>query len=143
MVSAPTLAKARGIQVEEVSRGREGAYETYIRLCVRTERQERCVAGTVFSDGRPRLIQVRDIDMEAALGAHMLYTENQDKPGYIGALGMALGAAQMNIATFNLGRSLPGGRAIALVEIDEPIPDSVLAKVKDLPHVTEAKRLSF
>lgn len=143
MVSAPTLAKARGVQVEEVSRGQEGAYETYIRLCVRTERQERAVAGTVFSDGRPRLIQVRDIYMEAELGPHMLYTENQDKPGYIGALGMALGAAAMNIATFNLGRSEPGGRAIALVELDAPIPDSVLAKVKDLPHVTEAKRLSF
>jgi D-3-phosphoglycerate dehydrogenase len=143
MISAPTLAKARGIQVEEVSRGQEGAYETYIRLCVRTERQERVVAGTVFSDGRPRLIQVRDIDMEAELGPHMLYTENQDKPGYIGALGMVLGAAHMNIATFNLGRSQPGGRAIALVELDAPIPDGVLAKVKELPHVTEAKRLSF
>jgi D-3-phosphoglycerate dehydrogenase len=81
--------------------------------------------------------------MEAELGPHMLYTENQDKPGYIGALGMALGAAHMNIATFNLGRSQPGGRAIALVELDEPIPDGVLAKVKELPHVTEAKRLSF
>jgi len=143
MVSAPTLAKARGIQVEEVRRGQEGAYETYIKLCVRTERQERSAAGTVFSDGRPRLIQVRDIDMEAELGPNMLYTENQDKPGYIGALGMALGAAQMNIATFNLGRFQPGGRAIALVELDEPIPDGVLTKVKELPHVTEAKRLSF
>ncbi len=143
MVSAPTLAKARGIQVEEVSRGQEGAYETYIKLCVRTERQERSVAGTVFSDGRPRLIQIRDIDMEAEIGPHMLYTENQDKPGYIGAVGTALGAAQMNIATFNLGRSLPGGRAIALLELDEPISDGVLAEVKSLPHVTEAKRLTF
>ena len=73
----------------------------------------------------------------------MLYTENRDKPGYVGALGMALGAAQMNIATFNLGRSQPGGRAIALLELDEPVPDSVLTKIKNLPHVTEAKRLSF
>ena len=62
--------------------------------------------------------------MEAELGPHMLYTENADKPGYIGALGTALGAAQMNIATFNLGRSDPGGKAIALLGVDEPIPDS-------------------
>ena len=143
MVSAPALAKARGIKVEEVSRAHEGAYETYITLRVETERQERSVAGTVFSDGRPRLIRVRDIDMEAELGPHMLYTENLDKPGYIGALGMVLGAAQMNIATFNLGRSQPGGRAVALLGMDEPIADDVLAKVKELPHVKEAKRLSF
>ena len=142
MVSAPALAKARGIKVEEVTRAQEGAYETYIRLRVETENQERAVAGTVFT-GRPRLIQVRDIDMEAELGPHMLYTENLDKPGYIGALGTVLGAAHMNIATFNLGRSQPGGRAIALLETDEPIADHVLAKVKELPHVKQAKRLSF
>lgn len=143
MVSAPVLAKERGIKVEEVSRGQEGAYETYIRLCVETERQERSVAGTVFSDGKPRVIQVREIDMEAELGPHMLYTENKDKPGYVGALGMALGTAQVNIATFNLGRSQPGGKAIAILEVDEPIPDDVLEKVKGLPHVTQAKRLCF
>jgi D-3-phosphoglycerate dehydrogenase len=143
MVSALALARERGIKVEEVCRGQEGAYETYIRLSVQTERQERSVAGTVFADGKSRIIQVRDIDMEAELGPHMLYTENLDKPGYIGALGTALGMAQMNIATFNLGRSQPGGKAIALLEMDEPIPDDVLAKVKELPHVTEAKRLSF
>lgn len=143
MVSAPVLAKERGVKLEEVSRGQEGPYETYIRLSVDTERRTRTVAGTVFSDGKPRIIQVDDIDMEAELGAHMLYTENLDKPGHIGALGTVLGAAQMNIATFNLGRKQAGGKAIALLEVDQPIADNVLAKVRDLPHVTRAKRLSF
>ena len=104
---------------------------------------ERSVAGTVFSDGKPRIVQVGDIDMEAELGPNMLYTENADKPGYVGALGTALGAAQMNIATFNLGRSAPGGNAIALLEVDEPIPDEVLTKIKALPHVARADRLYF
>jgi D-3-phosphoglycerate dehydrogenase len=143
MVSAPTLAKERGIMVEEVTRGQEGAYETYIRLRVGTEFNERSVAGTVFSDGKPRIVQVGIIDMEAELGPHMLYTENADKPGYIGALGTALGAAQVNIATFSLGRSAPGEKAIALLEVDEPISDGVLDKIKALPHVTRAHRLCF
>jgi D-3-phosphoglycerate dehydrogenase / 2-oxoglutarate reductase len=143
MVSAPALAKERGIMVEEVTRSQAGAYETYIRLRVGTEHNERSVAGTVFADGKPRIVQVGAIDMEAELGPHMLYTENADRPGYIGALGTALGAAQMNIATFNLGRSVPGGKAIALLETDEPIPDDVLAKIKALPHVTRAERLFF
>jgi D-3-phosphoglycerate dehydrogenase len=110
---------------------------------VGTEFNERSVAGTVFSDGKPRIVQVGNIDMEAELGPHMLYTENADKPGYIGALGTALGAARVNIATFSLGRSAPGEKAIALLEVDEPIPDGVLDTIKTLPHVTRAHRLCF
>ncbi len=143
MISAPALAKERGIMVEEVSRGQEGAYETYIRLRVGTEFNGRSVAGTVFADGKPRIVQVGDIAMEAELGPHMLYTENADKPGYIGALGTVLGAAEMNIATFSLGRSAPGGTAIALLEVDQPIPDDLLEKINALPHVTRAERLLF
>ena len=54
---------------------------------------------------------------------HMLYVRNQDRPGLIGALGRTLGDAQINIATFHLGRDRPGGDAIALVEVDGPIPE--------------------
>ena len=71
--------------------GRHGAYESYIRLTVVTERQERSVAGTVFSDGKPRIIQIKGINMEAELGPHMLYVTNRDKPGFIGRLGTLLG----------------------------------------------------
>jgi D-3-phosphoglycerate dehydrogenase len=143
MISAPALAKERGIMVEEVTRDRSGAYETYIRLRVGTEHNERSVAGTVFSDGKPRIVQVGDIDMEAELVPHMLYTENADRPGYIGALGTVLGAAAVNIATFNLGRSAPGGKAIALLGVDEPISHPVLDAIKALPHVRCASRLQF
>ncbi|RME96998.1 MAG: phosphoglycerate dehydrogenase [Alphaproteobacteria bacterium] len=143
MVSAPAMAKERGIALEEVKRGQEGAYETYIRLTVKTERQERSVAGTVFSDGKPRIIQVKGIDMEAELGPNMLYTTNADKPGFIGALGTLFGQNGVNVATFNLGRDKPGGNAIALIEVDEPVSDGVLAQVRALEHVVQAKRLSF
>ena len=113
------------------------------RLTVDTERQERSVAGTVFSDGKPRIIQVKGINMEAELGAHMLYTTNADKPGYIGAVGAIFGENQVNVATFNLGRDAPGGDAIALIEVDDPISDEVLQQVRALPHVAQAKRLIF
>ena len=73
---------------------RHGAYESYIRLTVVTERQERSVAGTVFSDGKPRIIQIKGINMEAELGPHMLYVTNRDKPGFIGRLGTLLGRAR-------------------------------------------------
>ena len=143
MVSAPILARERGIKVEESRRAQTGAYETYIRLTVVTDRQERSVAGTVFSDGRPRLIQVKGINMDAELGHHMLYITNEDKPGFIGALGTTLGDAGVNIATFNLGRDKPGGDAISLIEIDEPLAEATLKKVAALPHVRQAKPLRF
>ncbi len=143
MVSAPALARERGISLEEVTRGQEGAYETYMRLTVITERQERSVAGTVFSGGKPRIIQVKGIEMEAELGRNMIYTTNADKPGFIGAIGSLFGKNNVNVATFNLGRDRPGGNAIALIEIDEPISDAVLTEIRTLPHVMQAKRLHF
>jgi D-3-phosphoglycerate dehydrogenase len=143
MVSAPTMAKERGIKVEEVRRGQEGAYEGYIRLTITTERQERSVAGTVFSGGRSRIIQIKGINMEAELGPRMLYVTNRDRPGFIGRLGTALGAGGVNIATFNLGRQAAGEDAISLIEVDQPISDEVLASIQAVEGVVVAKRLEF
>ncbi len=143
MVSAPAMARERGLVVEEVKRGEEGAYQTYVRLTVETERGERSVAGTVFSDGRPRIVQIKGIGMEAELSPHMLYITNQDKPGFIGRFGSLMGEAGVNIATLSLGRDRPGGDAISLVAVDEPVSDEILAKVRALPMVTRAHRLAF
>ena len=143
MVSAPVMAKERGIKVDEVRQTKRGVYENYIRLIVKTETQTRSVAGTVFSDGKPRIIQIKGINMEAEMGEHMLYVSNEDKPGFIGALGVALGDAGLNIATFNLGRQAEGDAAIALVEVDGGVPTEVLATLENLPHVRQAKALSF
>ncbi|MEP3277390.1 MAG: phosphoglycerate dehydrogenase [Stappiaceae bacterium] len=143
MVSAPAMAKERDIKVEEVRRDRQGVYETYIRLTIVTERQERSVAGTVYSDGKPRIIQVKGINMEAELGPHMLYITNEDKPGFIGKFGTLLGDAGVNIATFNLGRVTEGEDAIALIEVDGAVSDAVLVQMEALPLVKQAKALAF
>jgi D-3-phosphoglycerate dehydrogenase len=73
----------------------------------------------------------------------MLFIRNSDKPGFIGRLGTLLGEANVNIATFNLGRERAGGDAICVVAVDEPVPDSVLQTVKALPHVVRVRRLAF
>ena len=143
MVSAPAMAKERDIKVEEVRRDRQGVYESYIRLTIKTELTERSVAGTVYSDGKPRVIQVKGINMEAELGNHMLYITNEDKPGFIGKLGTLLGNAAVNIATFNLGRLQDGGDAIALIEIDGAVTEEVLNEIKALPLVKQVKSLEF
>jgi D-3-phosphoglycerate dehydrogenase len=144
MVNAPVVAKERGIQVSEIARDRGGIYEGYIRVMVTlADGTTRRVAGTVFSDGRPRLIQIRDINMDSEFSAHMLYVVNEDKPGMIGRLGTALGDAGVNIASFALGRSRPGADAIALLEIDGAMDDRVLAMIRALPLVKQATALKF
>ena len=143
MVSAPAMAKERDIKIEEVRRDRQGVYESYIRLTIKTELTERSVAGTVYSDGKPRVIQVKGINMEAELSKFMLYITNEDKPGFIGKLGTLLGNASVNIATFNLGRLQEGGDAIALIEIDDAVSEDVLKEIKALPLVKQVKPLEF
>jgi len=144
MVNAPVIARERGIKVSETRRGRQGIYEGYIKLTASlADGSTRRVAGTVFSDGRPRLIQVKDINLEAEFAPHMLYLVNEDRPGFIGKLGTALGDAQVNIASFALGRSAPGKDAIALVEVDGGVSEAVLSKIRSLPLVKQANALAF
>jgi D-3-phosphoglycerate dehydrogenase / 2-oxoglutarate reductase len=143
MVSAPQVAKDRGINVEIITRDQQGAYESYIRLTVLTDSMERGIAGTVFANGKPRIIQVKGINMEAELYPHMLYVTNEDKPGHIGRLGTLLGQLGINIANFNLGRQDVGGDAIALVSIDSDAGDDVLKQISGLEGVRQAKALRF
>ena len=143
VVSAPVVAKERGIVVEEVTREMPEDYESLITVTVTTERQTRHVSGTVFADGRPRIVNIKGIRMDAEFGPSMIYITNLDKPGFIGKFSSTLGEAGINIATFHVGREAPGGNAVALIEIDGELPEPVLAKVRALPQVQQAKPLHF
>ena len=143
MVNAPIVAKERDIELSEVKHEREGDYHTLIRLTVVTPKFTRDIAGTLFADQRPRVVQIKGINIDAEFRPHMLYVTNEDKPGFIGRLGTLLGDAGINIATFALGRSAPGKDAIALIEIDGPMPDQVLSGVRSIPGVRQAKALLF
>jgi D-3-phosphoglycerate dehydrogenase len=103
----------------------------------------RSVAGTVFSDGKPRFIQIKGINLDADVGSHMVYITNTDVPGMIGFIGTTLGAAGVNIANFQLGRDQQGGDAIALLYVDGPLGDDVLAKLTANAAIRQAKPLVF
>ena len=121
MVSAPVVARERGIHITETRKDAQGAFGSYMRLIVTTEAMTRSVAGTIYSDGKPRFIQIKGINLEAEPMRFMLYTTNTDTPGYIGALGTKLGELGVNIATFALGRAQKSGEAIALLGVDEAV----------------------
>ncbi|UZD90892.1 phosphoglycerate dehydrogenase [Cognatishimia activa] len=143
MVSAPVVAKERGMKISTTNQDKSGTFDGYIKVTVVTEKRERSVAGTVFSDGKPRFIQIKGITVDAEIGAHMLYTTNRDEPGIIGALGQTMGANGVNIANFTLGRADVGGEAIALLYVDEPVPAEARAALAETDLFTQIKPLQF
>ncbi len=143
MVNAPIIARERGVDVAEVKHERDSDYQTKITVTVTTERRTRGVSGTLFGGSKPRLVNIKGIEIEGEFAPHMLYITNEDKPGFIGRLGALLGDSKVNIATFHLGRDKPGGEAIALVSVDSAISPDLLTRIAALEGVTQAKALSF
>src|SRR5216683_3534901 len=143
MVNAPVICRERDIRVSETRVAEPGNYHTLIRVTVVTERRTRTIAGTLFGGDRPRIVEIEGVPMEAELGAHMLFVRNKDKPGFIGNLGRTMGEAEINIATFHLGRAAPGGDAICLVQVDQALSDDVLECVRAIPNVLQARSLRF
>ena len=143
MVSAPVIAEERGIKISTTNQNKSGVFDAYIKVTVVTQTRERSVAGTVFSDGKPRFIQIKGINVDAEIGRHMLYTTNNDVPGIIGVLGSTMGKNDVNIANFTLGRAAEGGQAIALLYVDAPVSDLVLADLQGTGKFNQVSRLEF
>ncbi|MCB2158347.1 MAG: phosphoglycerate dehydrogenase, partial [Rhodobacteraceae bacterium] len=143
LVSAPVIAKERGIQISTTRQEKGGVFDGYIKLTVVTDKRDRSIAGTVFSDGKPRFIQIKGINIDAEIGAHMLYTTNEDVPGIIGTLGQTLGENGVNIANFTLGRAAAGGDAIALLYLDERLPEPARQQLIATGKFTSVRPLEF
>ncbi len=143
MVSAPVVARERGIQIATTSQEKSGVFDAFIKLTVVTDKRERSIAGTCFSDGKPRFIQIKGINIDAEIGRHMLYTTNEDVPGIIGLLGMTMGKNGVNIANFTLGRSVAGSEAIAILYLDQPLDPKIVALLEGTGMFNQVKPLRF
>lgn len=143
MVSAEFMAKERGFVISTTTQSQSGVFDAYMKITVVTSAWKRTIAGTVFSDGRPRFIQIKGINLDAEVRQNMLYTSNKDIPGIIGSLGAILGNNGVNIGNFSLGRSEKGGDAIALLSIDEPPEPSVLEAVRATNLFSQVRQLQF
>jgi D-3-phosphoglycerate dehydrogenase len=137
------MIKEKGIILSEVKRDKSGVFDGYIRLTVTTANQTRSIAGTVFSDGKPRFIQIKGINLDADVGNHMVYITNTDVPGMIGFIGTTLGEGGVNIANFQLGRDKQGGDAIALLYVDAAVSEDVMNKLRANPAIRQVKSLVF
>ena len=134
MVSAPVLAKERGINLTESYIDEAERAESLIRLTVETEERKFAIVGTIYR-GEPRIVRIFGVPMDAAFSENMLYVRNEDRPGFVGKLGNLLGEANINIATFSMGRVEQGGDAVCLVSIDEAPSAAFCKEIEAIAHV--------
>jgi D-3-phosphoglycerate dehydrogenase / 2-oxoglutarate reductase len=142
MVSAPAVLKQKGTPLTESKRDSSPIYGSLIRIKVLTAGRWRTVAGAVNA-GAPKIVEVKGMALEADFHRVMLFINNRDKPGFIGALGTLLGEGNINIATFHLGRQAAGEDAIAIVGVDQVVPEPLQQRLRELPHVRYVKVLKF
>jgi len=142
MVSAPAVLKQKGTPLTESRRETSPIYGSLIRIKVLTGGRWRTLAGVVNA-GTAKIVEVKGMALEADFHPVMLLINNLDKPGFIGALGTILGEANINIATFHLGRQAPEQDAVAIVGVDQVLPMAIQHKLRALPHVRYVKVLTF
>jgi D-3-phosphoglycerate dehydrogenase / 2-oxoglutarate reductase len=142
MVSAPDVLRQKGTPLTESKRETSPIYGSLIRIRVLTGGSWRTLAGVVNA-GSAKIVEVKGMPLEADFHPVMLFINNQDKPGFIGALGTMLGEANINIATFHLGRQSEGRDAIAIVGVDQVVPEGLQQALRELSHVRYVKVLRF
>jgi len=139
LVNAVHVAKQRGIRIQET---RVPAPENFTNLIVielKTDVESHRVSGTVFTDKLPRIVNIDGYPLEVVPHGNMIFFTNNDKPGVIGAIGTALGQCKVNIAGMYLGREHEGGRALALLLVDNPVSKDVIERFRQVPNVLSAK----
>src|SRR5881398_1528572 len=148
LVNAASLAKERGIKVQEIKKPEAsgGGAGNVLSIFVKTNSEEKVVKGAVLHGSSPRLLAVDDIDIEAPLEGHCIFLRNRDVPGVIGRVGTILGEHQVNIASFALGRHEKSGaerQALAVVQVDGDVPDAALKALRKIEAITVAKAMKL
>ncbi len=138
-INATSLAKERGIAVKESKSSKEGEFVTLIAVEIKTDKETRRVAGTLSPNKQPRIVKIDNYYVEAAPKGEMLVLQNWDRPGIIGHLGTLLGKHKINIAAMTFGREKRQGKAITVLNVDNPISAEVAAKIKKSENIIAVK----
>jgi D-3-phosphoglycerate dehydrogenase len=149
LVNAEAIASSRGLRIHESRKPHSsgGGSGSVLSVLLKTAIGEHLVKGAVLHKDTPRLLHVDGIDVEAPLERDLIYLRNRDVPGVIGKVGTILGQHKINIANFSLGRrsgtTKPGvpRQAIAVVHVDGKVPPEVLAELRKVPAVEQAKAI--
>ena len=141
VVNAHLLAKDAGIRVLEARAAEPQDFAALISATLRGRDGTRSAAGALFGKREPRLVRLDEFHLDAIPEGSMLIVSNDDRPGMVGRIGTALGAASVNIAYLSLGRDRSGGRAIAIFNLDSPVSDDLLGQIARIDGVLWAERV--
>jgi D-3-phosphoglycerate dehydrogenase / 2-oxoglutarate reductase len=142
-VNALVLAREAGMRVSETRATEPQDFAGLVTATLRGRESTRSAAGTLFGKRDPRLVRLDEYHLDAIPDGPMLIVSNDDRPGMVGRIGTTLGDAGVNIAYLSLGRDRSGGRAIAIFNLDSPLPDAVLRDTAAIDGVIWAERVTL
>jgi len=143
MVNAPFLARERGIRVGKTTQPSGKDYSSLVRLRVETARGSAELAGAIFGQREPRIVEIDGIRIEAVPKGHLLVFWNKDQPGFVGGVGTILGRHDINIGQMHIGRKEAGTRAVTVVNVDNPVDETLLRKLQAAPQVLSVTKVSL
>jgi D-3-phosphoglycerate dehydrogenase len=139
VVNAGLIAEKRGLRIDEHKSTATDGYPNLLQVRLRTNRGVTSVGGTI-EHGNPHIVLINDLLVDiAATDAWLLICDNQDRPGTIGAVGTLLGSLDLNISSMRVGRTGKRGRALMVLEVDEPLTEDHLEAVRRLPNIESAR----
>jgi D-3-phosphoglycerate dehydrogenase len=130
-----------GVVLSERKEADGGSYTHLIKVEYESAQGKRVAAGTVFGNSHPRIVRVDEYYLEILPEGNLLFYRNIDRPGMLASVGATLATAGINIAGLALGRDNPGERAVTIINIDSPIPPSVLKNLEKIEGVFEVKQV--
>jgi D-3-phosphoglycerate dehydrogenase len=139
LINSVHVAKQRGIKVEETRVPAPENFTNLITIELKSDMDSHRVSGTVFTDKLPRIVNVDGYIVEVVPRGNMVFFTNNDKPGVIGKIGTIFGQANVNIAGMYLGRERQGGKALALLLVDNPVRPEVMEQVRKLDNILSAR----
>ena len=146
LVNAAVVAEQRGLVItESTESGAPGnrVASSLLTVSVSGDVGDRCAAGTVIGKDEIRIVSIDGYSVDLVPEGVMLITTHTDKPGMIGSVGTLLGNYQINIAGMHLGRANPRGRAVMVLNVDEPVSPEVLARLTHLDGMQSTTLVEF
>ena len=138
------LARQAGLQFSIGSVTLRGAHPNTAVLRLTGEGSRSLeVVGASIGGGRISICQIDGITTNFGADYNTLIVHNLDTPGHVAAVTGCLSDHAINIATMQLYRSTAGGYAVMVLECDQPIPDEVIAELRQKPGIVKVTSLNL
>jgi D-3-phosphoglycerate dehydrogenase len=142
-VNAAHVAKERGVEVIESKASLPKDYTQLIKVTAKTDQMESTIEGTIFGLSDPRIVKINQFELECVPEGHIIYIQNNDKPGIIGSIGKALGDHAINIARMQVGRDKEAEKALIILNTDSAIPVEIIEELKSIGNILDVHQLEI